>query len=459
MDSRVFEECLAFYNNPLAKDFWKPLSEKFGYTSKETLRSEFKRERQRRGIPSKLEVIKTNKNVEEPSRIEDIPYNSFTEKESLEKTVYQEGDNYINIVCTSPRIITKNDVIRHFNVDTNIWSIKEFTVKTSEGYRKDRSVEWKVEDGRVVNGEVHDSGKLIIAPMFHTETKFIKKNEFSIEDIDRFFKNLGDKNFQAKPVVIERKLSGKCLVIPISDLHLGLYSTEKVCGNEYNMEIAEKSYYRVISETIERVKNVPIQEVCFIAGNDLLNSDNISGNTSHGTPQDNADFWYALIDKAIEMIIGGVELLREIAPVKIYSISSNHDEHSFYCVMKAVELYFRNVRDVTVDTSPLPRKYYYWGNNILALSHDMNIKTALDVVSVEAKDYWSKSDHVVLMLGHLHQAMQYEKKGMLEIYRLPTISGASRWSNGKGYVQSEKKNQCFILDDENGIETVMNIVV
>jgi hypothetical protein len=55
--------------------------------------------------------------------------------------------------------------------------------------------------------------------------------------------------------------------------------------------------------------------------------------------------------------------------------------------------------------------------------------------------------------------MIYEKQGFVEIYRLPTISGWSRWSTESGYVQTEKKTQCFIVDKENGIENILNIVV
>jgi hypothetical protein len=63
------------------------------------------------------------------------------------------------------------------------------------------------------------------------------------------------------------------------------------------------------------------------------------------------------------------------------------------------------------------------------------------------------------MMGHLHTGMEYQKEGLLEIYRLPTISGNSRWSNNSSYIQTEKKNQCFLFDEENGIVDIYNIYV
>ena len=72
---------------------------------------------------------------------------------------------------------------------------------------------------------------------------------------------------------------------------------------------------------------------------------------------------------------------------------------------------------------------------------------------------WSNCEHIILMLAHFHQAMVYEKQGYLEVLRLPCCSGWSKWSNDKGYIQSEKKNQSFIIDKELGITDILNTVL
>ena len=55
--------------------------------------------------------------------------------------------------------------------------------------------------------------------------------------------------------------------------------------------------------------------------------------------------------------------------------------------------------------------------------------------------------------------MIYEAQGLVEMYRVPTFSGFSRWSNEKGFVQTDKKTQCFVLDEEDGVIDIYNIVV
>ena len=66
---------------------------------------------------------------------------------------------------------------------------------------------------------------------------------------------------------------------------------------------------------------------------------------------------------------------------------------------------------------------------------------------------------MICLLAHLQQSMIYDKQGYLEIMRLPTISGRSRWTNQMGYIQSEKKNQAFIVDNKLGITDVINTII
>ena len=54
MDKSIFEECYKHYASGWKLgETWGSLAEKFSYSSAEALRNSFKRERDRRGIPSK----------------------------------------------------------------------------------------------------------------------------------------------------------------------------------------------------------------------------------------------------------------------------------------------------------------------------------------------------------------------------------------------------------------------
>ena len=385
------------------------------------------------------------------------------QREETERTTFTESDDSIHVICDSKRIRTSKEVIEFFNIDTEIWKIKEFTVKTSESNRKDRKVDWHVSDGTVTSGDVEDTGKMLVVPMMHTETKFVRKQSDDIwtqKNIDKLFESIKTRNVSTDKILpLQYSKNGKAIIIPIADFHLGLLATQKTNGNEYNMEIAERGFVQTIQRIKEKVKHEEFEEVIFVLGNDFLNSDNLSNTTSHGTPQDSETFWYEIIDKAIEIITYGINSLLEISKVSVYNVVSNHDNHSMYAIMKTINAVYASNKNVFVDTSSQPRKYRKFGKNVIGLTHDMKIARGLELMTTEAKEYWSEGNHFFWILAHLHRAMIYEAQGLLEIYRVPTFSGFSRWSNEKGFVQTDKKTQCFVLDEQDGIVDIHNIVV
>jgi hypothetical protein len=282
------------------------------------------------------------------------------------------------------------------------------------------------------------------------------------EDIVKIFNNIKlDNKYKSKVNPIKINNNGKLLVLPIADFHYGLVSDKYSNGNDYDLEIAEQLFFDVINDVVESNKAKTFEKVLFVVGNDATNSDNLSGTTAKGTPQDECALWFTVVDRITRLFVKGINILREELklPIDITYVPSNHDLHTMFGVMQTINAYYKDDNNITVDTSPLPRKYYKFGKNVLAFSHDVKVKEALKIVSTEAKDMWSDSNRTIYMLAHLHQSMVYEKQGMLELLRLPTISGYSRWTNGQGYVQTERKNQAFIIDFHKGIIDTHNTIL
>ena len=296
------------------------------------------------------------------------------------------------------------------------------------------------------------SSKIVVKP--------ISEYKWNIEDIKNLFSNIKTEfknKFNVSPKQYEQ--NGDTLVVPIADFHYALLSDNYSTGNEYNLEIAEQIYYYTLNDIINRVKHRKFEKVVFVIGNDFVNFDNLSGTTTRLTPQDNSALWFTTVVKATQLIINGIDMLSEIAPVNVQYVPSNHDLHTMFGIMQTINAWYKNDDNIKIDSSPLPRKYCRIGKTLLCLSHDMKIKDALKIITTEAKDMWSESEHIICLLAHLHQSMIYEKQGYLEIMRLPTVSSWSRWSNDSGYIQSEKKNQSFIINNDLGITDVINTVI
>jgi len=430
MDTKLLDLCYKKYNKEITLT-WTELAKPYDMSG-EALRSKFKKHRKINGeLKSKEIVGDTSKSKGLETEV------NYKESTELKSDGSQISDKLISMSeneSKDPEFILRShgyspELFTLISAKNSMWNMntKEDRIKTLF------------------------SSKISVKP--RTE---ILLNE---DNLEKIFLNLKTNKNKINIQPLQYKQNGKILIFAPSDFHYNLLSEKLATGNEYNLEIAENIYYYILNDVINRVKGKHFEKVLFVVGNDFITADNINGTTNHGTQQDICTDWFNIIARATQLIVDGVDILSNIAPVDVVYVPSNHDAHSMFGIIQTINAYYRNDNNVSVDCSPLPRKYYKFGSTLLALSHDIKVKNALQIITSEAKDMWSGCEHIVLLLAHLHQSMVYEKQGYLEIMRLPCCSGFSRWSNDKGYIQTEKKNQSLIIDKEYGIIDIMNTVI
>ena len=446
MDKTLLEICYKKYNKETNLS-WSEIASQYNYCSAEAIRSKFKKYRKANGTLKAKdiinEIINKDKNkviIGDGDKELIIPTSTPNYKESVE---IKQDNSQVSDKLISMSLAESKDP--DFVLKSHGYSPDEFTLLSAKNSM------WHIytkEDGV----KVLYSSKVSVKPKI--------EYQWNEADAKKIFSNLKtdiSNKVNIKP--LQYKENGKLLVVPIADFHLNLLSDKLSTGNEYNMQIAEDIFFQVINDIIDRIEDKPFEKVLFAVGNDFINADNLGGFTTRGTPQDNAESWFKAVNKATELIIRATDMLTYIAPVDVVLVPSNHDLHTMFGVIQTVKAWYRDDDNVNVDDSPLPRKYYEFGKTLLTFSHDIKVKDALQIITTEAKDKWSNCEHIILMLAHLHQSIVYEKQGYLEVLRLPTVSGWSRWSNDKGYIQSERKNQSFIIDKELGITDILNTVL
>lgn len=388
-------------------------------------------------IDNTVNVINENTN-EQTIKNDEIQIPNYKETMEINKDGTQSSDKLLRI--SKEEIKDVNFLLEAHGYSIDSWELVSAKNNIWNVYSKQDGVQ-----------ELYSS-KIVVKPRVGFIWTEDKANKI-FESLKTDYKNKVSIN----PLQYEQ--NGNILVVPIADFHFGLYSDVFSNGNDYNLEIAEDLFYQVINDVKNRNKDKKFEKVVFILGNDFTNSDNLSNTTTRGTLQDNTGLWFSIVDRATKLIQNGIDILTEIAPIDVLYAPSNHDLHTMFGIMQTIGAWYKNDNNVTVDISPLPRKYYKFGKNLLAISHDIKVKEALKIISTEGKEYWSGSEHVICMLAHLHQSMVYDKQGYLEILRLPTISGFSRWTNTQGYVQTEKKNQSFIINNDKGIIDIINTII
>lgn len=286
-----------------------------------------------------------------------------------------------------------------------------------------------------------------------------KPPEPTQEDLDEWFAKL-DRTY-SKPTCkkIDNWGEGdKLLILPISDLHFNLQATLFSSGNEYNCDIAEKVFLHIIRDVLDETERYDFKKIIFTIGGDQLNSDNVSGTTTKGTPQDNDKLYFDACEQMYAMTIKAVDILAEKAPVSVIYIPSNHDKQSGFGLAKYVDAWFRNDSRVEVDYSPLPRKYSLFGKTLFCFTHNADVKRLQKLIPDEARDLWAQANFTEVLLQHLHTEVLLMEEYSMRISRLPSPAAKSVWTNDSAY-GSRRQCKSFVYDHEYGLRNVIYTVV
>jgi len=376
--------------------------------------------------------------------------------EERESSSVEYGDNYINVICASRRIKSQEDAIEEFGIDTDIWKVVKCKVKTSEGYRKDRKVDWHVTDGRVTSGDVEDSGKMLVVPLFHVELRLERREVPKIENIIADFEKMAGNYKPPEFKYTDINLRNNILEISITDLHMGKLSWGKESGQDYDTKIAKQRMMFAINDILSRTQGTKFKKIIFPVGNDLLNSDTIGGATTAGTQVANDSRWQKLFFDITHALIEAIDIMSSVAPIDIFWIPGNHDTMSSFFTLNYLYAWYRKSKCVNIDPSPTPRKYVEFGNCLIGFSHgSSDSKRITELMQVEAREAWGRTIYHEFHLGDLHHEIVKENGG-LTVRRLSSLTATDNWHAEKGYVGSVQKAQAFVWNKDRGLLNIIN---
>ena len=262
-------------------------------------------------------------------------------------------------------------------------------------------------------------------------------------------------NYDGPTIPLRPKVkSNLMLEVPIVDLHLAKLAWEPETGENYDSKIAEKRFMEVIYDVVERSKGMEFEQILFPIGNDFFNYDTIDGETTRGTAQSNDSRWQKMYLKGNELLIKAIDILKVIAPVKVFQIPGNHDfQTSFYAIVNLAS-YFRKDENVTVDTNPKTRKYIEFGKNLIGYTHgDKEKKRIFGNMQVEAAEAWGRTLYREWHTGHLHSEQVKEEHGV-KVRSLSSVTATDSWHSESGYVGAIATSQSFVWDKQRGLRDI-----
>lgn len=353
-----------------------------------------------------------------------------------------EGDTW-EISIPRTRIQTLEELIEHCKVDLSVWTVDRWICNKWEFGAKEG---------------FKDSQVIKVTPLFQIKAWLKRKveivaakNEIAAlrEDAKKFSPNY--------PVRIRTKElripSGNLLEINLTDHHFGkLAWAQETNGQDYDVKIAERIWDEATDALLGRVIGQKFDQIIFVVGNDLLNSDNKNNLTTHGTPVTTDSRYQKTFRTARKAVVRSIEKMRSISPVRVVVIPGNHDENAAWHLGDSLECWFSKCGDVHVDNLPSPRKYLQWGSVMLMWTHGYKGKLSdyPSIMAAEAPEMWGATTVREVHTGDKHYRKVEEFHGVA-VRILPTLCATDDWHSRMGYTNNIRCSEAFIWHKEQGL--------
>jgi transposase-like protein len=371
----------------------------------------------------------------------------------------EQGKDYIHIVCASRRLTTVEAVIDEYKVNMTDWYVDKHRIKTSEGYRKDRKVDWVVEGGQVISGNVKDTGKMLVVPLYHIEI-FFKRRVTEIQvraNIEEMLADAKEYVPEYKPIVYPQYEAGMLYEICIPDIHFGRLTWAEESGADYDIKIAKKAVTTVLEHLLAYSKNFPVEKILLPIGNDYFNVNSKGNITVHGTVQQEDTRGPKTFRLGRRLAVEMIDQCSAVAPVDVLMITGNHDSEKLFYMGDALECWYHDNPNVTVNNLAISRKYYAYGRTLLGFTHgcDIKIDKLMSIMPLEEPHLWGQSKFREWHIGHVHHTFKLnndvdEILGIV-IRSLRSLVPADAWTFDHGFVGAVKAAESFLWDKERGL--------
>ena len=376
----------------------------------------------------------------------DRVYDTEQAAEGVEKT---ETDSGCVIRSVDPVIRTVEDLIRVCNIDLDKWHIVRSECGAWGGFAKTGSR--KVSPG-------HHVKDLTKVTLFKVRVKLEPKK--GSVDLNSFKEQLlaavRREAVSLPPCKRVRALSASrpCMYeISILDHHFGKLAWAAETGDNYDLKIAIKRFKDALVDLLGRVRTQHVEKILMPVGHDLFHVDSMLNTTTAGTPQDVDGRWQKSFMAVYETMVWAIRECREVAPVDVVMVPGNHDFQRTFYLGEVLKARFFDATDVTIDNSPVTRKYVRYGRTLIGLTHgsDEKPKDLPTIMANEVPGEWAASTFRIWHLGHLHKQSE-ETIGGVNLRRCPSLCGTDAWHNRMGYVGTPKMAEAFRYDRDLGLQ-------
>lgn len=239
-------------------------------------------------------------------------------------------------------------------------------------------------------------------------------------------------------------------IYPVADTHFGLYAWARETGQDYDLQIAERTNRAAIDDLVRSTQ--PSSVAVVLGLGDLTHADNSSNKTARSGNALDVDTRYAkVMQTALLFMIYAVDsALQKHGRVIVRNLPGNHDDHTALAITLALWSWYRGNPRVTVDDDP--GRFWWWrfGKAFLGATHGDTVKMdKLPLVMAESRaEDWGVSKYRHIFTGHIHHKSAVEMGGVIvESFQSPAARDA--WHEAAGY-RSGRSLSALVFHKERG---------
>lgn len=248
--------------------------------------------------------------------------------------------------------------------------------------------------------------------------------------------------------------SGNLAEFSLYDHHFGaLIWGKETGGDDYDNTIATKNWETALTSLVSRVDGHKPEKALLVLGNDQQNADNRAGTTERGTPQNMDSRYQKVFSISRDASIWAVDaLLGKYGAVDVVVVAGNHDPLSAWHLGDSLTSWYRNCPAVKINNSPVFRKYYQHGVNMLLFTHGHGgkLEDYSKTMAAEQPAMWGSTKWREAHTGDKHHRRLLEFPGAT-VRILPSLRPPCAWSSENHYVGTIRAAEAYVWNRNEGL--------
>jgi len=239
-------------------------------------------------------------------------------------------------------------------------------------------------------------------------------------------------------------------VIPITDMHIGMYAWGEEVGEDYDTVKAITALTASIGYLVDMAP--PSKRCVIMQLGDFFHAENMEGVTNRSKNVLDVD---TRMPRVIHL---GMTALRHCIDkalerhdtVELVSIAGNHDEILGHALRSAFKMLYSNEPRVEVLDSPSSRQYIKFGKVLIGATHGHQTKDRdlPGIMATERPKEWGCTKHRYFFRGHHHHDNRVEYNGCI-VEQFRTMSAGDAYAVQHGYL-SGRDMKAIVYDPNCG---------